>query len=50
MSETTIAAAKAMIRDGSMTIKEVAEQLGVSDATLYKYIPHPREGVELQRN
>jgi len=43
MSETTISAAMAMIRDGSMTIKEIADQLGVSDGTLYKYIPHPRE-------
>lgn len=43
MSENMILAAKAMIRDGSMTIKEIADQLGVSDGTLYKYIPHPRE-------
>ncbi len=43
MSENMIIAAGAMIRDGSMTIKEIADQLGVSDGTLYKYIPHPRE-------
>ncbi|RTL67096.1 MAG: recombinase family protein [Pseudonocardiaceae bacterium] len=46
MSDSMIVAAKAMIRDGSMTIKEIADQLGVSDGTLYKYIPHPRESVE----
>jgi len=43
MSDSMIVAAKAMIRDGSMTIKDIASQLGVSDGTLYKYIPHPRE-------
>lgn len=43
MTETTIAVAKALIREGSMTIKEIADQLDVSDGTLYKYIPHPRE-------
>ncbi|EFI50027.1 recombinase family protein [Afipia sp. 1NLS2] len=46
MSENMIIAAGAMIRDGSMTIKEIADQLGVSDGTLYKYIPHPRESTE----
>lgn len=48
MSEVTISAAKAMIRDGSMTIKEIAEQLRISDGTLYKYIPHPRESKNLK--
>ncbi|WP_425989919.1 recombinase family protein [Afipia sp. DC4300-2b1] len=42
MSDQDMVAAKALIRDGHLTIKEVAEQLGVSDATLYKYIPRPR--------
>lgn len=46
MSENMIVAAKAMIRDGAMTIKEIANQLGVSDGALYKYIPYPREGFE----
>jgi DNA invertase Pin-like site-specific DNA recombinase len=46
MSDNMVVAAKAMIRDGSMTIKEIADQLGVSDGTLYKYIPHPRESTE----
>jgi DNA invertase Pin-like site-specific DNA recombinase len=45
MSENMIIAAKAMIKDGSMTIKEIADQLGVSDGTLYKYVPHPRESL-----
>ncbi len=42
LSEQSIQAAKALVKDGSMTIVEIAAQLGVSDATLYKYIPHPR--------
>ncbi len=42
LSDQSIAAVRALIKDGSMTIAEIAAQLGVSDATLYKYIPHPR--------
>lgn len=42
LSDQDLTAATAMIRDGKLTIKEIARQLGVSDATLYKYIPHPR--------
>jgi DNA invertase Pin-like site-specific DNA recombinase len=43
LSEQGMAVAKALIRDGELTILEVAKQVGVSEATLYKYIPHPRE-------
>lgn len=43
MTEDDIVAARALIRDGSLTIKQVADRMGVSDGTLYKYIPHPRE-------
>lgn len=42
MSDQDIAAAKALIRDGNLTIKQIADRIGVSDATLYKYVPHPR--------
>lgn len=42
MSEQDVVAAKALIRDGNLTIKEVAERIGVSDATLYKYLSRPR--------
>ena len=42
MSDQRIAAAKALIVDGNLTIAEIADQLGVCDATLYKYIPHAR--------
>ncbi|RTL77255.1 MAG: recombinase family protein [Bradyrhizobiaceae bacterium] len=43
LSDQDLAAANALIKDGALTIAEIANQLGVSDATLYKYIPHPRE-------
>ncbi|WP_040302161.1 recombinase family protein [Afipia clevelandensis] len=42
MSSQQLIAAKALIADGRLTIVEVARQVGVSDATLYKYIPGPR--------
>jgi DNA invertase Pin-like site-specific DNA recombinase len=42
LSEQGLAAAKALIKDGALTIAEVASQVGVSDATLYKYLPRPR--------
>jgi DNA invertase Pin-like site-specific DNA recombinase len=43
MSENDVLVAKTLLREGSLTIKEVADRLGISDATLYKYLPHPRE-------
>lgn len=46
LSSQDVAAAKALIRDGTLTIAEVARQVGVSDATLYKYIPHPRSSLQ----
>lgn len=42
MTDQDIFAAKALIRDGKLTIKQVADRMGVSDATLYKYVPSPR--------
>lgn len=38
LSEQGLAAARALIKDGTLTIAEVASQVGVSDATLYKYV------------
>ncbi len=45
LSSQDIVAAKALIRDGTLTIADVARRVGVSDATLYKYIPHPRNSM-----
>lgn len=42
LSDHQLIAAKALIRDGSLTITEIAAQLGVSDSTLYKHMPRPR--------
>lgn len=37
-----LAVAAALVRDGALTIRQVAAQLGVSEATIYKYMPRPR--------
>lgn len=37
--------AEALLRDGLLTVRDVAKQVGISPATLYKYFPHPREAV-----
>lgn len=42
LSDQQLMAAKALIRDGSLTVAEIATQLGVSDSTLYKHMPRPR--------
>jgi DNA invertase Pin-like site-specific DNA recombinase len=42
MTEASVIAAQALLRDGSLTVEEVAKQVGVSGSTLYKYIPQPR--------
>jgi DNA invertase Pin-like site-specific DNA recombinase len=42
MSDQSLAIAEALLRDGLLTVREVARQVGVSEATLYKYIPAPR--------
>jgi DNA invertase Pin-like site-specific DNA recombinase len=42
MTPERLTAAKALLEDGQLTIKQVAKQLGVSEATIYKHIPQPR--------
>lgn len=39
-------AAGAMLRDGRLTIREIAEQLDVSRSTLYRHFPEGRNGVK----
>ena len=41
-----IAAAKAMLRDPAIRVEDVAAQLKVSPATLYRHLPGGRSGVE----
>jgi DNA invertase Pin-like site-specific DNA recombinase len=45
MGDRDVAVAKTLLREGSLTVEEVAEQTGVSMATLYRYIPGGRAGV-----
>jgi DNA invertase Pin-like site-specific DNA recombinase len=45
MTERDVAVAKTLLREGSLTVEEVAEQSGVSIATLYRYLPGGRAGV-----
>jgi DNA invertase Pin-like site-specific DNA recombinase len=42
MTDDTLLAAKALLQEGRLTVQEVAKQLRISPATLYKHIPHPR--------
>jgi DNA invertase Pin-like site-specific DNA recombinase len=45
MTDRDVAVAKTLLREGSLTVEEVAEQSGVSMATLYRYLPGGRAGV-----
>lgn len=45
LSDSDIAAAKALLSDSAITVKEVAERLGVSLPTLYRYLPSARATV-----
>ena len=38
----SLAAARALLRDGALTVREVAKQVGVAETTLYRYLPRPR--------
>jgi DNA invertase Pin-like site-specific DNA recombinase len=42
VDEAKLKAARAMLNAGELTISEIASQLGVSPATLYRHIPHAR--------
>lgn len=46
MTNSDVAAAKALLRDPEITIKEVAKRVGVSPATLYRYLPGGRNALE----
>ncbi len=47
LSDEDMTKAKAMLRDPDITTKQVAETLGVSVSTLYKYIPGGRGALEI---
>lgn len=42
VSDDDIAAAKAMLKDPEITVRKVAERIGCSEATLYRYLPSAR--------
>ncbi len=42
VSEEDIAAAKAMLQDPEITVRSVAQRIGCSEATLYRYLPAAR--------
>ncbi|BCG79903.1 recombinase family protein [Mesorhizobium sp. 113-3-3] len=48
LRESDIAAAKALLADPEITVKEVAERLSVSLPTLYRYLPSARAMVSSQ--
>lgn len=42
VSDEDIAAAKALLKDPDITVRKVAERIGCSEATLYRYLPSAR--------
>lgn len=42
LTDADLKAAKAMLADDDFTVDEVAKRMGVSPATLYRYLPAPR--------
>ena len=42
LTDADLKAAKAMLADDDFTVEEVAKRMGVSPATLYRYLPAPR--------
>ncbi len=49
LSESDLAAARQLLRDPMISVKEVAGRLNVSDSTLYRYIPAIRTRVANER-
>jgi DNA invertase Pin-like site-specific DNA recombinase len=45
-TDTQVKAARAMLKAGELTVAEVAGELKVSPATLYRYFPGGREAIE----
>ncbi len=46
LNETDLAAARAMLRDPTITVEEVARRLNVGPATLYRHLPGGRGSLE----
>ena len=46
LGDERMAAVGALVRDGKLSIQQIAKQVGVSPATIYKHIPRPRSAME----
>lgn len=46
ISDEDIAVAKALLKDPEITVKKVADRIGCSEATLYRYLPAARANSE----
>jgi len=47
LNDDGLIVARALLKDGLLTVQEIAKQIGCSPATLYKYIPGPRSASEI---
>jgi DNA invertase Pin-like site-specific DNA recombinase len=45
LSDNDLAAAKALLRDPDFTVEQVAERMGISPSTLYRYLPGGRNAI-----
>jgi DNA invertase Pin-like site-specific DNA recombinase len=48
LSDADLHIAKALLKDGKLTIAEIAGQLDVAPSTLYKHLPRPRSTITMQ--
>jgi DNA invertase Pin-like site-specific DNA recombinase len=47
LGDDRMAAVAALVRDGKLSIQQIAKQVGVSPATIYKHMPRPRSTVDV---
>lgn len=48
LQEDDLVAARALLRDGKLTVEAIAKRLGVTASTLYRYLPAARSSAILQ--
>ena len=46
LSESDLRVAQTLLKDGELTVAEIAERLHVAPSTLYKHLPRPRSSTE----
>ena len=47
LDDNDLAVARTLLKDGTLTVAEVADRLGVAPSTLYAHLPRPRSSVVL---